>query len=575
MKSVMSHQFGQVPLTNIERSTFDRSHGVKTTLNSGYLVPFYVDEVLPGDEFKISATQFARMLSPLVTSPMDNLFLDTFYFFVPSRLVWNNWQKFMGERVNPKDSINYTVPFITAPSGGFQVGSLADYFGIPTGVAGLQVNSLPFRAYHKCWDDWFRDENLQDSVIQDSTYLDDNEKIDWNFLHRRCKRPDYFTKCLPSPQKGAGVELPLGVSAPVYGDGNGLALTSSKADPLTNSQYEFLTSDGGSTQPSYKRPSGSGYYSPKEVGTATSWNGTATQVINGPAGVLTKEQSRIRNADGTRGEAQSVGLQCDLTNATAITINSLRQAFQIQRLLETDARCGTRYIEIILGHFKTVCPDGRLQRSEYLGGSSTPISISTNVQTSATSDTTPQGNIASIASVSSHNGFRKAFTEHGYVIGVCAIRADLNYQQGLNKIWSRSTRYDFYWPTLAHLGEQAVLNKEIFAQGPDVKDANGNVIDELPFGYQERYAEYRYHPSIITGQLRSTFPESLDTWHFADKFANLPKLNAEFIEDNPPIRRALAVTDPNYPEFVMDCYIKCICTRPMPLYSVPGLVDHF
>lgn len=549
MKSVMSHDFGQVPLTDIERSTFDRSHGVKTAFDSGYLVPFYLDEVLPGDDFRVNANLLARLSSPLVTPVMDNMFLDTFYFYVPSRLVWSNWVKMMGERVCPNDSIDYTCPTINSGSDGFKVGSLADYFGIPINVPNLEVNALPFRCYAKIWDDWFRDCNLQDSIIRTESMLGDTTdgpwKDNWNYtLLKRCKKADYFTKSLPSPQMGAGVELPLGVSAPVIGNGSAVGLT-----------------DGDSI----------GYL---RNGSSASFSAFAADSLKDEPTVGTKGDTAATVAKanytylGVTGDASKSGLVADLSQATAVTINSLRTAFQIQRMLETDARCGcSRYITVILAHFKTVCPDNRLQRSEYLGGNSTLINVSTVTQTSGTDadSSTPQGNLASTAMVTDRNGFSKGFVEHGYVIGLVNVRADINYQQGLNRLFTRKGRYDFYWPTLAHLGEQAVLNKEIYAQG--------NEQDDGVFGYQERFAEYRYHPSIITGKLRSTAPTPLDVWHLAPHFTELPKLNSDWIKDSPPLDRVLAVTDE--PQVIMDGYISCNCTRPMPVYSVPGLVDHF
>lgn len=543
MKSVMKHDFSRIPTTDIPRSTFDRSHGVKTAFDSGYIVPIEIQEVLPGDEVVFDGNLLAR-LAPVVAPIMDNVFLETQWFFCPSRLLWTNFTKMMGERVNPRDSIDYLVPQLTAPDGGFAVGSLADYFGIPTGVAGLKVNALPFRMYAKVWDDWYRDENLQDSIIQSSDDLgDSNGSINWNSLLKRGKRHDYFTSCLPSPQKGEGVELPLGTTAPVVfgspfqGD--------SESPVLSMSLHGSSISVPG--KKAYAVPGGA---SPSSSTMAT----LGTVSSHGVPLWL----------DGTSSSGNNP-LLADLSSATAATINSLRMAFQLQRLLETDARSGTRYVELIRGHFRTICPDARLQRSEYLGGSSQLIAMQEVPQTTATaSGSTPQGNIVANPRCFSTCHWRKAFTEHGYILGVVNVRCDLNYQQGLNRMWSRRGRYDFFFPVLQNLGEQAVLNKEIYAQG----DSN----DDAVFGYQERYAEYRYNPSIITGKMRSTASGSLDVWHLAQKFDSLPTLSAEFIQDNPPLKRVLSVQDE--PEIILDCYLRQKWTRPMMMYSIPGLIDH-
>lgn len=542
MKSVMKHLFSQIPRAQISRSVFDRSHGWKSTFDSGYLVPFLVDEVLPGDSFKVKFNFLARLSTPIVPT-MDNLFVDTFYFFVPYRLLWKHWQAFNGEQDYPGASTDYLVPQTTAPSDkGFAVGSLEDYFGLPTGIKGIKVNELASRAYALIWNEWFRDENLQNPInlstfaeIKTASGLDDVGLGDAGFvgqhkLLRRGKRHDYFTSALPWPQKGPGVELPLTGNAPV-----GVVTALSSFDP-----FSMKVSGDGSR---------------------------GIVPISGDARV----NLVTTNSVGYPGDSILTNAYADLSSVTSATINSLRQAFQLQKLYERDARGGTRYTEILRSHFGVVSPDSRLQRPEYLGGSESPVIINPVVQQSATGLTgteTPQGNLAAYglaSSTSAKHGFTKSFVEHGIIIGLLNVRADLTYQQGIPRMFSRRTRFDFYWPVLAHLGEQAVLNKEIYAQGTSA--------DDDVFGYQERYAEYRYFPSMITGKLRSTDPQSLDVWHLSQKFDSLPTLSAQFIEDNPPVQRILAVQDE--PQFIIDSYIEMKCARPMPVYGVPGLVDHF
>lgn len=526
MKSVMKHSFSEIPKVDMQRSAFDRSHGYKTTFDAGYLIPVYVDEVLPGDTFNVNSTFFARLATP-ITPFMDNLFLDTFYFFVPNRLLWNNFQKFMGEQTNPGDSTDYLIPTQPAPAGGWLVGSLSDYFGLPTGIANLSVSALWHRAYNLIYNEWFRDQNLQNSVVVDK---DDGPDVDTDYvLLRRGKRHDYFTSALPWPQKGPAVALPLTGNAPISGLG-----VSGYPGGFATGPVNAWETDGAASV-SYAK-----YL----------WHATSPQTL------ITEEDPV---------NAGYPNIRAELGGVTAATINELREAFQLQKLYERDARGGTRYTEIVNSHFGVTSPDARLQRPEYLGGDSTPIMVNQVPQTSESSATSPQGNLAAYGTVISKNGFTKSFTEHGVIIGIVSVRADLTYQQGIPKMFSRSTRYDFYWPSLAHLGEQAILNKEIYAQGV--------AADDDVFGYQERYAEYRYYPSKITGKLRSTYAQSLDIWHLSQEFSSLPTLSAAFIVDAPPMDRVIAVA--TEPHFIMDSYIQNRSVRPMPVYSIPGLIDHF
>jgi hypothetical protein len=522
----MRHSFSQVPKAEIQRSSFDRSHGYKTTFDAGILIPFLVDEALPGDTFKMNLTGFARLATPIFPV-MDNMFMDTQFFSVPLRLVWDNWQKFNGEQKNPNDSTDYIIPQCTAPVGGFEVGSLHDYMGLPTGVSNFTFSTLFQRAYNLIWNEWYRDQNLQPSQPMPTGDGPDDPA---NFvLLRRGKRHDYFTSCLPWPQKGPGVQIPLGGAAPVLS--NDLTVT----------------------------------YRPQGIGTGPDYPTVWTDVQGLDAGGFAGTENQEMQF------GSQTGLYADLTAATAATINSLRQAFAVQRIYEHDARGGTRYTEIIKAHFGVTSPDARLQRPEFLGGGSSPVNISPIPQTSGTAASagytpTPQGNLAAIGtSVLSNHGFSHSFTEHCIVIGLVSVRADLTYQQGVNRMFSRKTRFDFYWPALSHIGEQAVLQKEIMA--------TGTVGDDTVFGYQERYAEYRYKPSQITGLFRSTAPGSLDAWHLSQEFADPPGLTPEFIVENPPVDRVIAV--PAEPHFLFDSYMRYSCARPMPVFGVPGLIDHF
>ena len=514
LPSTLSKDFSRVPKVDIQRSVFNRDHGLKTTFDAGNLIPIFYDEALPGDTFQMDANGFGRLATP-INPFMDNLYIETFFFAVPYRLIWDNWEKFCGEQTNPGDSTDYLVPTTTTtPTNS----SLYDYFGVPTDVS-LTFNNLCGRAYNLIYNDWFRDENLQNSVTVDKG---DGPDTASNYtLLKRGKRHDYFTSALPWPQKGEAVTLPLGTTAPII-------YANSLAGSDKTGQYAVAGTN------------------------STSGNFRSSSTFGDSGSYLSSNFA--------------ANISADLSEATAATINQLREAFQIQRLYEKDARGGTRYTEVIQSHFGVTSPDARLQRPEYLGGGKDRINVNPIAQTSSTDTTTPQGNLSGYATTGfMGHKFSKSFTEHSVIIGLANVFADLTYQQGLPRHFSRQTKFDFYWPALAHLGEQSILNKEIYAQG--------TTADDSVFGYQERYAEYRYKPSFVTGQMRSNFAQSLDTWHLAQDFGSLPALNASFIEENPPVDRVTAVA--SYPNMILDMYFKLKCARPMPTYGVPGLIDHF
>lgn len=560
---VNQSHFALLPQANIKRSVFDRSFVYKTTFDEGKLIPYFVDEVLPGDTFTLNPVEFCRLATPVVPF-MDNLYIESFFFFVPCRLVWDNWVKMCGEQDNPEDSTDFIVPTVSIQTVNFdKVGTIFDYFGLSSSRYGNQagsdisliVNSLPFRAYWLIWNEWFRDENLQKSVKVSKG--DTNTVVDsmgsgtanpnygfpdgissWFQCAPRGKRHDYFTSCLPWPQKGPAVDLPLGQTA-------NLSLGSDASIGLptaTMHNYHDSRNHDASGILTTGTPSGGIYtYSTGN----TSWINQTTFKVP------------VSSLDG---------INVDLSSATSITINSLRQAFMLQRYYEIDARGGTRYTEKLQAHFGVTNPDARLQRPEFLGSHSAMMSINPIAQTSSTNDTSPQGNLAAYGVHGQrYHAFTKSFSEYGYVIGLINVRADLTYQQGVHKMWTRSDMFDFYWPSFAHLGEQAVLNREIYAQG--------TADDDKVFGYQERYAEYRYKPSLITGQFRSTYKATLDVWHLSQKFESLPTLSDQFIQDHPPISRVVAV--PTYPHFLLDVKFNLKCIRPMPMFGTPGMMGHF
>ena len=554
-RNTESH-FAVLPKIDIQRSTFDRSTQHKTTFNAGELIPIYVDEVLPGDTFNVETACVIRMSTP-IHPVMDNCYLDTYFFFVPNRIIWNHWKEFNGENTTTawEQETEYEIPQIKSPTGGWQKGTIADYMGIPIGIENISINHLPFRAYVMIWNEWFRDQNLQvpayltkdDSTTtgtNGNTYQSDaqcgGKPLPVNKYH------DYFTSALPEPQKGPAVELPLGETALLK-----------------------ITEDNQTYQPQ-GGTNGKGYIKLQPEMYLNENLFTPLYVSENGALTPSSESTSIDkdSAAGMNNYINKINLVTDLSTATAATINSLRQAFQIQKLYERDARGGTRYTEIIKSHFGVTSPDGRQQRPEYLGGNRIPINIQQVLQTSSTDETSPQGNTAAYSLTGNKSGsFTKSFTEHGYIIGLCCVRTEHTYQQGIERMWNRKRRFDFYWPEFANIGEQAILNKELYATGTDQ--------DDEAFGYQEPWAEYRYKPSRISGAFRSTYQTSLDVWHYGDKYNSLPILGNEFIKETTTnIDRTLAVQSSTEDQFIADFYFRNITTRPMPIYSIPGLIDH-
>lgn len=565
-RNVESHFALNPTNIDIRRSTFDRSHSLKTSFNVGDIVPFFVDEVLPGDTFNVDTSKVVR-LQTLLTPVMDNIYLDTYFFFVPNRLTWSHWKQFNGENTESAwiPQTEYEIPQITAPAdGGWSVGTIADYLGVPTGVPNLSVSALPFRAYALVMNEWFRDENLSDPLVvpvDDATVAGVNtgtfvtDVCKGGLPYKAAKYHDYFTSCLPSPQKGPDVTIPVASAGnlPV------VPRSDSVVSFLDGTLAQIGRADTGAVfETSGSTSTPAPYFSRGILNGLDVSSDSAVNSFSGPS-VFTNLWAV---ADG---------------NATAATINQLRMAFQIQKLYEKDARGGSRYIEILKSHFGVTSPDARLQRPEYLGGNRIPININQVVQQSATaSGETAQGTVTGMSvTTDTHSDFTKSFTEHGFVIGVMVARYDHTYQQGLERFWSRKDRFDYYWPVFANIGEQAVKNKEIFAQGPAIKDSAGAVIDDQVFGYQEAWADYRYKPSRVTGEMRSQYAQSLDVWHLADDYSALPMLSDSWIrEDKANVDRVLAVTSSVSNQLFADIYIKNRTTRPMPMYSIPGLIDH-